>query len=119
MGGGGESNLSRKDLRRSETGFGISTTCLKPAYFIVTHSYKMYDINSYCIRLSHSSIQQLFLGQLLFVRQYANSPERFKEKNWSITYFIGSLIPEVCSYQFEARVMASLFLKDDKINPFI
>lgn len=60
----------------------------------------MYYINSYYRRLSHSSIQQLFLGQLLFVRQCANSPERFKEENWYITYFIGSLIPEVRGYQF-------------------
>ena len=41
----------------------------------------MYYIKSYYRRLSHSSIQQLFLGQLLFVRQCANSPERFKEEN--------------------------------------
>lgn len=64
------------------------------------HSYNMYYTNSYYIRLSHSSIQQLFLEQLLFVRQCANSPERFKEENWYITYFIGSLIPEVHGYQF-------------------
>lgn len=79
----------------------------------------MYYINSYYRKLSHSSIQQLFLGQLLFVRQCANSPERFKEENWYITYFIGSLISEVRGYQCLTRVMVSLFLEDDKIHSFI
>ena len=76
----------------------------------------MYYTKSYYRRLSHSSIQQLFLGQLLFVRQCANSPERFKEEKRYITYFIRSLIPEVRGYQFYTRVMVSLFLKDNKIN---